>query len=101
MRSCCWLVVWLVCVSLACAQEAAWPDQIAAATENAIQALRHQVRAVRLDRDLTVGQFVDKSEGEHQLVTTLARAQQIGGPRWLDDQTAQVRLEISVAICLS
>jgi len=70
-------------------------DQIQAATDNAVQSLRQQVRAVRINRDLSIGQLVDKVQGEHELVRTLARAQQIGGPRWLDDQTCQVRLEIA------
>ena len=96
MRTCCWLAVWLMCATFACAQTTR-PDQIAAATDNAVQQLRHQIRSIRIDRDITVGQFLDRTEGEHELVTTLARAQQIGGPRWLDDQTCQVRLEISGA----
>ena len=72
-------------------------DQIQAALDNAVQTLRQQVRRVRLDRDLTVGQLVDRAEAEHDLVQTLSRAQQIGGPRWLDEQTCQVRVEIAGA----
>src|SRR5436309_9677177 len=69
-------------------------DQIAAATGRALEALRGQVSAESLGPNLTVQDLLDKTNGSKKLMQTLRRAQQIGGPRWLDAQTCQVRLEI-------
>src|SRR5437016_714524 len=69
-------------------------DQIAAATGRALEALRGQVSAESIGPNLTVQDLLDKTNGTKKLMQTLRRAQQIGGPRWLDAQTCQVRLEI-------
>src|SRR5438046_8752958 len=69
-------------------------DQIAAATGRALEALRAQVSAEPIGPGLTVQDLLDKTHGTKKLMQTLRRAQQIGGPRWLDAQTWQVRLEI-------
>src|SRR4051812_487811 len=68
--------------------------QIAAATANAVQVLKQDVLRVSLDRNLTVKDLIDKTGSDSDLTQTLQRAEQIGGPRWLDDNTCQVRLEI-------
>jgi hypothetical protein len=60
-----------------------------------MQLLRQQVDDVEIRPDLTVADLADKIDSEDQLGKTLSKAQRIGGPRWLDDQTCQVRLEIS------
>src|SRR5438552_365432 len=70
-------------------------DQIAAATGRALEALRAQVAAAPIGPNLTVQDLLDKTNGTRRLMQTLRRAQQIGGPRWLDSQTCQVRLEIA------
>ena len=54
-----------------------------------------QIAAEPVGRGITVGDMLDATDGNDFLVKTLQRAQMIGGPRWLDDQTCQVRLEIS------
>jgi hypothetical protein len=43
---------------------------------------------------VTVGAFINRCQADDQLEATLKGAEQIGGTRWLDDQTVQVRLEI-------
>ncbi len=70
-------------------------EQAAAATARAVERLRVQIAAEPVGRGVTVGDMLDATGGNDTLVKTLQRAQMIGGPRWLDDQTCQVRLEIS------
>ncbi|HZK82279.1 MAG TPA: hypothetical protein VFC46_14455 [Humisphaera sp.] len=69
-------------------------DQVNAATAQAFDSLRHEVLAIHLANDLTVGAFLDRCRANDQMDATLKGAEQIGGTRWLDDQTVQVRLEI-------
>ena len=69
--------------------------QINAATAAAFDGLHRQILAGRLGSDLTVERFLDRYNAREQLNLVLASAQQIGGPRWLDDQMVQVRLEVS------
>jgi hypothetical protein len=70
-------------------------EQVAAATSNAVASLRDQIAQQSMARNLTVGEFLNRTEGNDALNKTLQRAEQIGGPRWVDDQTCQVRLEIT------
>lgn len=76
-------------------------DSVQAATDNARQTLRQQVEDLRVQRDLSVGELLKKIGGEDQLTDTINRAQQIGGPRWLNEQTCQVRLEIPGSTVIS
>ncbi len=69
-------------------------DQITAAQSQAVERLRMQIAEQSIGDSLTVQSLLDRTRAGDQLVKTLCRAQQIGGPRWLDDQTCQVRLEI-------
>jgi hypothetical protein len=71
-------------------------SQVTAAACNAIETLRRDIEQRRIDAqsDLTVRDFLDRTSSEDQFVKTLRRAEQIGGPRWIDDQTCQVKLEI-------
>ena len=67
-----------------------------AATSNAIERLRDDVGAARITRDLTVDQFVQQTDSDAELKQVLRRAQQIGGPRWSDDDgLCQVQVEIA------
>src|SRR5258708_6040350 len=68
--------------------------QINAAASEAADALCRQVFAIPLPGDMTVERFVDRFGARDQLVSLLRGAPQIGGTRWLDEQTVQVRLEI-------
>jgi len=66
-----------------------------AAIRNAVASLREQVEQEPVGRNLTVGDLLKRTGGETELTKTLDRAELIGGPRWVDDQTLQVHLEIS------
>src|SRR6185437_16122509 len=93
--------IWMMCVvALTAAMSIAQlpdpkRDQAAAATARAVDRLRAKIAAEPVGRGITVGDMLDATDGNDFLVKTLQRAQMIGGPRWLDDQTCQVRLEIS------
>ena len=67
---------------------------ISAATANAVELLRAEVFAARITPDLSVQQFVERTAGRDPLMAALRRAEQIGGPRWVDDQTCMVQLEL-------
>jgi hypothetical protein len=69
--------------------------QIDAATANAIEALRADVADERLSPKVTVQDLLKKTDASNELMKTLRRAQRVGGPRWIDDQTCQVRLELA------
>lgn len=69
--------------------------QVDAAQANAVDALREEIGRLPLADNLTVQDFLDQTSSSDELDKTLQRAQQVGGPRWLDEQTCQVRLEIS------
>jgi hypothetical protein len=91
------LVLSLALGAWARAQDASARDQreqMAAATSRALESLRAQVAAEPIGPGLTVQDLLDKTRSTKTLMQTLRRAQQIGGPRWLDPQTCQVRLEI-------
>src|SRR5688500_5737051 len=70
-------------------------DQVAAATARAVERLRAQIAREQVGRNVTVADILKSTGGNDNLVKTLQRSQMIGGPRWLDDQTCQVRLEIA------
>lgn len=70
--------------------------QIEAARADALAALRQDVLEARLARDLTVGQFADRAAGGRDKVLAVVRdAEQIGGTRWLDEHTCEVRLDLA------
>lgn len=70
-------------------------DQVEAATSTAVAALREAIAQNPIGRNVTVQDLLDRTKGGKKLTETLQRAQRIGGPRWADDQTCQVRLEIA------
>jgi hypothetical protein len=80
-------------------QESDAPDphqeQVDAATARAVRDLLEQVAETPIDDRMTVREFLDRTRGEEEMIATLQRAEQIGGPRWIDEQTCQVQLEIS------
>ncbi len=69
--------------------------QISAATANAYVNLRKDVERNWLTPQLTVGEFVRRANGEDALRAAVKQAEQIGGPRWIDDQTCQIKVETS------
>jgi hypothetical protein len=90
-------IIQLVCLVLIVAPLRAGDardDQVNAAATQAFETLRREVREVLVAKDLTVGALIDQCQGSDQLDAALHGADQIGGARWLDSQTVQVRLEI-------
>jgi hypothetical protein len=69
-------------------------DQVQAATANATANLRDQILRTRLSREITVGDFLDRTNSQPELTRILKTAQPIGGPRWVDERTCQVRVEL-------
>src|SRR2546422_578127 len=88
------ILIILTLGSLVRAQDDTRRSRIAAATATAIEALKQEVLRTPLDRRLTVKDLIDKTGSDVDLTQTLQRSEQIGGPRWLDENTCQVRLEI-------
>jgi hypothetical protein len=68
--------------------------QVAAANSDAIEALRRDVLSATVTPDMTIEQFVQRTDSRDALDKTIRRAAQIGGTRWVDDQTCQVRLQL-------
>jgi hypothetical protein len=69
--------------------------QIEAARADALAALRQDVLEARLGRDLTVAQFADRAGGRDRVLAVVRDAEQIGGTRWLDEHTCEVRLDLA------
>jgi len=92
-----WVLVFLLAlggwVNSSLAQAPA-PPQVDAARSDAMENLRQEVLAAHIEPDITVQMLIDRTGGIDALNNALAGARQIGGPRWLDPQTAQIRLEI-------
>lgn len=78
--------------------------QFAFAEDRAAQAEAARVAAVAriaemiddepLGRGVTAGQFIDSMDARDKLWTVLSEAQQVGGVRWIDDETCQVRVDV-------
>jgi hypothetical protein len=69
--------------------------QVRAATADAVSNLLEDVSRISLTRNLSVGEFLRRTNSTDELVKVLQRAQQVGGPRWVDDHTCQIELQIS------
>lgn len=72
-------------------------SQVAAASDKAVESLRQQVWSLPVAPGMTVGQFAQRSRSEQLLMDGLRGADRVGGPRWLDDATCQVELELPAA----
>src|SRR5436305_12441299 len=68
--------------------------QVDAARSDAIDALRREILAASILPDATVQNLVEKAGGEGVISKALTGAQQMGGPRWIDDQTCQITMSI-------
>jgi hypothetical protein len=69
---------------------------IAAATANAVDSLRDDVASARIDSRLTVGDFLKETDSNGELLKTLERAEQVGGPRFsMDGAACQIQLQIA------
>jgi hypothetical protein len=72
--------------------------QVIAATKDAVANLTDDVYRASLTRSVSVGEFVQRTRSGEEFSKVLQRAQQIGGPRWIDDHTCQIELQISGAV---
>ena len=79
----------------ATAQDRADSPQIAAATTEAIDNLRERIERTPLAGRVNVAEFLRATGGNDDLTKLLARAELVGGPRWVDADTCQIQLEIS------
>ncbi|HEY8668461.1 MAG TPA: hypothetical protein VIL86_17555, partial [Tepidisphaeraceae bacterium] len=95
MRHLACLIFGLLLCSTAIAQDQSRRAQVSAANATAVSALRDQVLHEQLSPALTVRDLVEQTRTMSMLTKALGRAELIGGPRWIDAQTCQVRLEIS------
>jgi hypothetical protein len=89
------ILVLMLLTSLVRGAEDVRDAQVAAATANAIEALRADVVDEPLSPKVTVRDLLKKTDASNELMKTLRRAQRVGGARWIDDQTCQVRLELT------
>lgn len=72
-------------------------DPAEAAKRQASQELRKQVMNQPVGRQLTVGKLTDDLNAQRELDEVLAQAHQVGGVRWVDNGTCQVRVELEAA----
>jgi hypothetical protein len=70
-------------------------DTVAAATNRAIEELYVQIAEMPLTPRQSVGQVLKELELEEELKKVLRRADQLGAPRWIDEHTCQVQLQIT------
>ncbi len=88
------LVLFVLCAVAHSAETDPRRAQVAAATSNALAAIESKVLAASITPDLSVHEFIDRTDSHALLAKTIGRAEQIGGTRWLDDKTCQVRMEL-------
>ena len=81
----------------AVAQEVSGNAEVTAATASAVRGLMEQIQAEPLTANMSIGQFLDANGARNELAAMLSRLPSQGSARWLDDQTCQVRLEVSGA----
>jgi hypothetical protein len=73
-------------------------DQAAAANQQALTELRRSVAGESIGDGFTVRDLIERTGTKKRFAQSIERAQQIGGPRWLDDgATCQVKLELPAA----
>lgn len=69
-------------------------DTIRAAQANAVQNLYAEIARLQLGGPWTVGNYLTAIEGQDEFTKFLESANQVGGPRWMNE-TCQVQLGIS------
>jgi len=80
---------------LAAPQAPATPtEMVRSARAKAVSSLYEQVSALPLGKGITVADLLRHGD-RPTLMAALDNAEQIGEPRWIDDRTCQVRLEIA------
>lgn len=92
-------IPWLLLLAgMASAAPVVSREQAELASLVATERLRAEVLRTPLSSGLTVGDFVERTRSRPRIDSLLDRAEQVGGPRWPDEQTCQVRLELRGAI---
>ena len=76
---------------------AAVSDTIKAATNRAIFELYNQVGDMALTPQATVAQVLKDLDLQEEFLKVLQRADQLGDPRWVDEYTCQIQLQIPVS----
>jgi len=71
--------------------------RIAAASARAADQLFGDIQTQPIAPGMTVGEFLKRCNAEGEMRAFVRTAQPIGGPRWADDQTCQVRLAMDGA----
>lgn len=88
----------VVCVGLSvCAMGQAGPttrDTREQAIDDARQKLKQEILATEIEDGQTVGAFLREKGMEQELDRQLAEAKPVGGARWLDERSCQVRMEL-------
>jgi len=88
------ILVCLLGVSSAVADDSTRRAEVAAANADAQESLRQGILAAEIEPGLTVGDLLAKSGGPAVLQPAIASAEQIGGTRWINDQTCQLQLDV-------
>lgn len=76
-------------------QEVVRQAQIGAAISEALDSLHREIASIPFGKDFTAGALVERTNSQDQIDALCQKAEQIGGARWLDDQTVEVRMELS------
>jgi hypothetical protein len=88
------ILIFLIGASHAIADDSARRAEVAAANADAQESLRQEILATEIEPGLTVEDVLAKTGGPAALQPVLASADQIGGTRWIDDQTCQLQLDV-------
>ena len=66
-----------------------------AATRDAVESLLEEIGRLSLSGRVSVGKLLRDTSSFDELRKTLRQSEQVGGPRWTDDRTCQVQLQVS------
>lgn len=88
------VILLIVCNEAFGAKNGGSSPRVDAAIADARESLRQKVLAARVTPEISVGDLITRVSAADELGKALGTADQLGGPRWLGDQTVQVRLSI-------
>ncbi len=84
----------LLCATMAKGQEIDRRAQVAAAKADALQSLQTEILSAAITPEITLKDLLDRIGAADEFSNSLGKARQVGGTRWLDDDTCQVRVEM-------
>jgi len=87
-----WTSLCLIVVTAAAAR--AEPAMVQAARLSALQRLSDDIADEMVVPGVSVSQVVDRMNGQDLFTAAVSAARQVGGPRWVDDSTCQVRMDL-------